>query len=108
MGEIVATLMMLATASATAAVTFMHEHRGHTGTFRGSHEDSCQVMRPGDCAHNHHSTFRGGFAEQCAPMVTRRTITPHFVARGRLPAKQRAPVAADGAETGSRFGYGKS
>ena len=63
MGEIVAALMMLATASATAAVTFMHEHRGHTGTFLGTLDASCQVVCPGGCAQSHHTTFHGGFAK---------------------------------------------
>ncbi|HJJ01244.1 MAG TPA: hypothetical protein OIM11_08935 [Coriobacteriaceae bacterium] len=49
MGEIVAALMMLATASATAAVTFMHEHRGHTGTFHGKRRTPHQVLRSDDC-----------------------------------------------------------
>ena len=76
----------------------MRECCGHSSTFRGEHEDSCQVVRPGDCAHNHHSTFPGGFAKQCAPMVMQETTTAHFGARGRLRAKQCAPVAADGAQ----------
>lgn len=76
----------------------MRECCGHSSTFRGGHEDSCQVVRPGDCAHNHHSTFPGGFAKQCAPMVMQETTAAHFGARGRLRAKQCAPVAADGAQ----------
>lgn len=55
MGEIVAALMMLATASATAAVMFMHEHRGHTGTLLGMHE---------------------ALAKYCASVVTPTTTTP--------------------------------
>lgn len=76
----------------------MRECCGHSSTFRGGHEDSCQVVRPGGCAHNHHTTFHGGFAKQCAPMVMQETTAAHFGARGRLRAKRCAPVAADGAQ----------